>query len=377
MYNEHRKRASAAGPRLRSHSGRCELAHPPEMSLTHPSADYKKGCVFMSQQIKESFILDLKRELEDEITAKALSSVMSKVSDVLEHYEFSRTLRIEEGFSMDLFDTWIKAMKVQNRTKKTINQYTYVVNKLMKDVNVPIRNITVGCIRDWLVAEEERGVSDCTREHYRQVLSSMFGWLWREGLIERNPTNNIGAIKVQKKVREPYTEVELETLKESCVLSRHPLRDVALMSFLLSTGCRVGEVVGIKRNDIDFQNNEVVVLGKGNKERTVFFDDVTAMYLKRYLNDRADLHPALFLSSRMTPLTIGGIQDMLRRRGASVSLQDVHPHKFRRTLATTLNAHGMPIQEVAAILGHDKLDTTLKYIKLDKNTIKSNYKKFA
>lgn len=331
----------------------------------------------MSQQIKESFLIDLERELSDKITATALRSVMSTAADVLQHYEFSRMLRINESFSMDLFETWINAMKVQNRSKKTIEQYKGVVSKLLRDINTPIRNITVHHIREWLVKEEARGISDQTRENDRQVLSSMFGWLWREGLIERNPINNIGAIKVQKKVREPYTEVEIETLKESCKKSRHPLRDVALVSFLLSTGCRVGEVVGIEKNDIDFQNKEVVVLGKGNKERTVYFDDVTAMYLKRYLEDRQDLCPALFLSSRMSPLTIGGIQDMLRRRGASANLQDVHPHKFRRTLATTLIAHGMAIQEVASILGHDKLDTTIKYIKLDRESIKNNYKKYA
>ena len=331
----------------------------------------------MSQQIKESFLIDLERELSDRITATALSAVLSAAADVLQHYEFSRILRTEEAVGLDLFETWINAMKVQNRSKKTISQYTYVVKKFIGEVRTPLRNVTVHHVRDWLVKQEMKGVSDCTRENYRQDLSSMFGWLWREGLIEKNPMNNIGAIKVQKKVREPYTEVEIETLKESCAMSRKPLRDVALISFLLSTGCRVGEVVGIERGDIDFQNKEVVVLGKGNKERTVFFDDVTALYLKRYLNDRSDFKPYLFLSARMAPLTTGGIQSMLRRRGASVNLKDVHPHKFRRTLATTLIAHGMQIQEVASILGHDKLDTTMKYIKLDKNTIKNNYKKYA
>jgi len=331
----------------------------------------------MSQEIKSSFLIDLERELSDKITASALSSVLSSVSDVLEHYEFSRMLRIEESFSMDLFETWISAMKVQNRSKRTIQQYSYVVGRLLEDLHTPIRNITVHHLRNWLAKEESRGVSDCTRENYREVFSSMFGWLWREGLIERNPTNNLGPIKVQKKVREPYTDTEIETLKEACDYSRHPLRDISIISFLLSTGCRVGEVVGLERGDIDFQNNEVVVLGKGNKQRPVFFDDVTAMYLKRYLDDRPDRIPALFLSERMAALTTGGIQDMLRRRGANVDLEEVHPHKFRRTLATTLIAHGMPIQEVASILGHDKLDTTLKYIKLDKSTIKSNYKKYA
>ena len=331
----------------------------------------------MSLEIKESFLKDLERTLSDKITATALASVLSSTADVLEHYEFARMLRMDEAFSMDLFETWLSALRVAGRSERTIEQYRGVVGHLLKDLNTPIRNITVHHIRNWLAKEQARGVSDCTREGNRQVFSSMFGWLWREGLIERNPTNNLYAIKVQKKVLEPYTDVEIETLKEACAMSRHPLRDVAIISFLLSTGCRVGEVVGLKRNDVDFQNKEVVVLGKGNKERTVYFDDVTAMYLRRYLDDRLDREPALFLSARMTALTIGGIQDMLRRRGTSVQMQKVHPHKFRRTLATSLIAHGMPIQEVAAILGHDKLDTTLKYVKLDRRQIKNNYNKFA
>lgn len=331
----------------------------------------------MSQEIKVSFLKDVEISLSDQITANALQSVLKSVADVLEHYEFSRMLKTDDSFSMDLFETWITALKIQGRSEKTIEQYKYVVGHMLKDVKTPIRNITVYHIRNWLEKEQARGVSDCTREGNRQVLSSMFGWLWREGLIEKNPINNIGAIKVQKKVREPYTDVEIEKLKAVCNLSKHPLRDVAIISFLLATGCRVGEIINIKKADIDFKNSEVVVLGKGNKERTVFFDDVTAMYIKKYLDDRCDLVPYLFISSRMDHLTTGGIRDILRRRGASAEMQKVHPHKFRRTLATSLIAHGMPIQEVANILGHDKLDTTMKYIKLDKNIIKNNYKKYA
>lgn len=331
----------------------------------------------MSQEIKVSFLKDVEISLSDQITANALQSVLKSVADVLEHYEFSRMLKTDDSFSMDLFETLITALKIQGRSEKTIEQYKYVVGHMLKDVKTPIRNITVYHIRNWLEKEQARGVSDCTREGNRQVLSSMFGWLWREGLIEKNPINNIGAIKVQKKVREPYTDVEIEKLKAVCNLSKHPLRDVAIISFLLATGCRVGEIINIKKADIDFKNSEVVVLGKGNKERTVFFDDVTAMYIKKYLDDRCDLVPYLFISSRMDHLTTGGIRDILRRRGASAEMQKVHPHKFRRTLATSLIAHGMPIQEVANILGHDKLDTTMKYIKLDKNIIKNNYKKYA
>ena len=331
----------------------------------------------MSAEIKVSFIKELEQSLCDKVSASSLSSVLSTVSDVLEHYEFLRILRTEESFSLDLFDTWISALKVEGRSPKTIAAYTGEVKKLLRDLNTPIRNITVHHIRSWLTKEKERGLSDTSLENKRQIFSSMFGWLWREGLIEKNPIANIGAIKVQKKVFEPYTDVEIEKLKEVCANARNPLRNTAIISFLLSTGCRVGEVVKINRSDIDFQNKEVIVLGKGNKQRTVFFDDVTAMYLKRYLDSRKDLYPCLFLGQKINALTEGGIRNMLRTRGASAELQKVHPHKFRRTLASTLIAHGMPIQEVASILGHEKLDTTMKYVKLNKNAVRGDYHKYA
>jgi site-specific recombinase XerD len=302
---------------------------------------------------------------------------MSSASDVLEHYEFSRVLRINEAFSMDLFDTWLNALKIQGRSKKTLAQYEYVVGRLLSDLNTPIRNITVYHIRNWLAKEKARGVSDCTLENSRQVFSSMFGWLWREGLIETNPTNNIGAIKVQKKVREPYTEVEIETLKSSCASSRHPLRDIAIISFLLATGCRVGEVVGIQRNDIDFQNKEVVVLGKGNKERKVYLDEVAGMALKEYLEHRMDDNPALFVNHSFERLTNGGVRAMLKDLATLANVEHVHPHKFRRTLATNLQRRGIPIQEVAHILCHEKLDTTLKYTVLNDDDVKNDYRKYT
>lgn len=331
----------------------------------------------MSFEIKMSFLKDLERALSDRITATALTSVMSAAADVLEHYEFSRMLRIEDAFSLDLLDTWLSALKVEGRSPGTIQGYTYLINRLLKDLQVPIRNITVYHLRNWLTKEKARGISDGTLKGNREVFSSMFGWLWREGLIEKNPVANIGAIKVQKKIREPYAEVELENLKSACDKSRLPDRDIAIISFLLSTGCRVSEMTQLNRDELNFIDKEVTVLGKGNKERIVYFDDVTAMYVKRYLDSRSDSCPALFANIRRGRLQQNGVRAMLNRTASVAGVEHAHPHKFRRTLASMLIAHGMPIQEVAAILGHEKLDTTMKYVVMDKSTVKHDYKKYS
>ena len=331
----------------------------------------------MSFEIKACFLRDLERSLSDKVTASTLSAVMSSAADVLEHYEFSRMLRTDEAFSLDLLDTWLTAMKVEGRSPKTIRAYSYLINRLLRDLQVPIRSITVYHLREWLRKEKERGISDGTLKSNREYFSSMFGWLWREGLIEKNPVANIGSIKVQKKIREPYADIELENLKNACMYSRLSDRDISIITFLLSTGCRVTEMTQLDRKDINFADKEVTVLGKGNKQRVVYFDDVTSMYLQRYLDSRKDQDPSLFASNLKRRLSQSGVRLMLKRRALDAGVKHAHPHKFRRTLATMLISHGMPIQEVAAILGHEKLDTTMKYIVLDKSQVKNSYKKFA
>lgn len=331
----------------------------------------------MSLEIKMSFLKDLERSLSDKITASALTEVMSTAADVLEHYEFSRMFRIEDSYSIDLLEAWLSALKVEGRSPKTLQAYSYLINRLLKDLKVPIRDITVYHLRNWLAKEKARGISDNTLKGNREIFSSMFGWLWREGLIEKNPVANIGPIKAQKKIREPYAEVELENLKAACSASKLPQRDLAIITFLLSTGCRISEVTQLNRSDINFTDREVTVLGKGNKERVVYFDEITSMYLRRYLDSRMDLRPELFASVQRRRLSNDGVREMLIRRALNAGVEHVHPHKFRRTLATMLISHGMPIQEVAAILGHEKLDTTMKYVVLDKSQVKNSYRKFA
>jgi len=223
------------------------------------------------------------------------------------------------------------------------------------------------------MAEKERGISNGTLDGIRSTLSSYFGWLQKEGLIEKNPCGNLGTIKCAKVVRQPYSSEDLERLKEGC----KTLRDKAIVSFLLSTGCRISEVCGLNRDDIHFDTLECKVLGKGNKERIVYLDAVSAMFVKRYLNGRKDDNPALFVGKFKERLEPGGTRIMLKALERRTGVENIHPHRFRRTLATNLISRGMAIQEVAAILGHERIDTTMKYVCLDKSAVKNSYRKYA
>ena len=327
----------------------------------------------MSLEIKVSFLKELETVLSSRITATDLSTTLTAAADVLEHYEFSRVIHEEEGFGVDLIDAFLSALKVQGRSEKSLGLYQYTLNRLMNDLGIPVRSVTVYHLRSWLAKEKERGISDNTLKGNRWCFSSFFGWLWREGLINKNPVDNLGTIKTQKKVKEVYADVDIEKLKSACT----SLRNLAIIAFLLSTGCRISEVTQLNRDDINFQDMEVVVLGKGNKERTVFIDSVTAMHLKNYLDSRKDDDSALFVGKRRNRITPGGVRAMLKALAEAAGVEHVHPHKFRRTLATMLIAHGMPIQEVAAILGHEKLDTTMEYVVMDKTTVKNSYRKYA
>ena len=240
-------------------------------------------------------------------------------------------------------------------------------------MNVPTRSITVYHLRQYLAKEKARGISDRTLEGTRQVFSAYFNWLHREQLIDTNPTANLGAIKYPKKIKVTYSEIDIEKMKFCC----KTLRDRAIICFLLSTGCRISEMIRLNREDVDLNNLECTVLGKGNKERTVFLDSVTGMLIRDYLTQRKDDSPALFIGKRKQRLSAQGVRAMMVKLAKASAVDHVHPHKFRRTLATSLIRHGMPIQEVAAILGHDKLDTTMQYVVLDKTDVKNSYRKYA
>lgn len=220
--------------------------------------------------------------------------------------------------------------------------------------------------------EKEKGLQDKTLEGQRSIFSSYFNWLQREGLIIKNPCANLGTIKYQKQVKFPFSEVDIMLLRESC----KNVRDKALISFLLCTGCRISELTQLDIVDVNFEQKEVKILGKGNKERIVYLDDLCVKQLKDYLGARKDTSPALFVGKGTNRISSNGVRANLHRIASDAGVNNVHPHRFRRTLATNLINRGMSIQEVATILGHENINTTMTYIYLDKDNIKNNYKRF-
>lgn len=328
----------------------------------------------MSIEAKQLFLHDLEKNIGRVLTVDNTEEVMKLLSEQLIDYELEKNPSEDEDIEgKELLDAYISAKMVEGRSDKTLARYRYIINNVMKRIDVPMRKVSVFHIRRYLASEKGRGISDRTLEGIREVLSAYFGWLQKEGLIASNPIVNLGAIKYQKIKRVPYSSVDIEKLKENCSKDR----DKAIISFLLSTGCRISEVCALNRSDIDFENKECKVLGKGNKERIVFLDDVTAMLLKRYVENRNDEHEALFTGKGSARLTPGGVRYMLRKVADRAGVENTHPHRFRRTLATNLIDHGMPIHEVATLLGHDKIDTTMTYVYIDEKNVKNSFRKYA
>ena len=324
----------------------------------------------MSIASKAVLINNLQKQFSAVMTADCMTQAMRIVSDQLEQFNVEQTSA--DGVDMsDFLDAYLSSLRVEGKSELTIARYDYIISRMMRDVGVPTRSITVYHLRKYLADEKSRGLSDRTMESNRQVYNAYFNWLQRECLITANPTANLGAIKYQKKLKSIYSDIDIERLKNACVKKR----DKAIVCFLYATGCRISEMCGLNRDNVDLNSLECVVLGKGNKERTVFLDPVAGMTLQEYLESRVDSDPALFMGTRGR-LTLDGVRHVLKALQKNTSVNHVHPHKFRRTRATRLIQHGMPIQEVAAILGHEKLDTTMGYVVMNKIDIKNSYRKF-
>ena len=321
---------------------------------------------------KMSFITQMRKALADTLTVEQMEKMVSAGMSVLDRFVMHEIATGEDGPD-DLLESYVAAMQVEGRSQKTIDRYVYMIGKLMAFANVPTRRISVYHIRAFISAEKERGIQDSTLEGHREIFTAYFNWLQRESLIEKNPTVNLGVIKVAKKEKKTYTERELERLNMCC----RKARDRAILHFLRSTGCRISEMTGLNRDEVNLEALECVVHGKGNKERTVYMDEVAAMLLADYLEERKDENPALFVSRLGKRIQPGGVREMLNVLAEKAGVEHVHPHKFRRTLATGLTRHGMPIQEVARILGHEKLDTTMKYVMLNNDDVKASYRRFA
>ena len=326
----------------------------------------------MAIEAKVSFMAQAEKRLASELTAETMGKVLSALAEVLDGFEMQETA-FEEDAGDDLLECYLAALKVQGRSQKTVDRYRYVLEQMLKTVKVPARKITVYHLRNYLACMKERGIADSTMEGHRQIFSAFYNWLQRESLIEKNPTANLGTIKIAKKQKKIYSEVDIAKLTGACKCTR----DRAIISFLAATGCRISEATGLNLDSVDLTKLECVVKGKGNKERRVYINSVTGMLISEYLETRTDDNEALFVGLRGERLLPNGVRYMMTQLAKKTGVDHVHPHKFRRTLATELARHGMPIQEVAAVLGHEKIDTTMRYVVLDNEDIKNSYRRYA
>lgn len=322
-----------------------------------------------------TFINEVLKQLEGKFDEKQLKTIERTLYRCLKNKEIREKKVILPKDNNEALDFFIAAKKIEGCSIKSLNYYYTTLVKMLDKVNVIYFSITTEDIRTYLSDyQENSGVSKATIDNMRRIISSFFSWLENEDYIMKSPARRIRKVRVGKIVKEIYTEENIELMRQNCKNAR----DLAIIDMLYSTGMRVGELVRLNISDIDFENKECVVLGKGNKQRKVYFDAKTKIHLQQYLNSRKDTDPALFVS-QLYPynrLKISGVEIALRKIGEKLYISKVHPHKFRRTLATKAIDKGMPIEQVQHLLGHTKIDTTLGYAMVDDENVKISHKKF-
>ena len=349
----------------------------------HLSASFLSSLILYRDQykfcpMKETIIQTVLDGMRAVLTENQLEMLTDVTRKALSECEITPKATEEEQRNKEnaeLLGAFISSKKVEGCSDKTIHYYKSSIEKLIATVKKNVCDISTNDIRCYLAEQQEqRGLSKVTIDNLRRIYSSFFSWLEDEDYITKSPVRRIHKVRTDALVKEVLTDENIEVLRDSC----QELRDIAMIDLLLSTGMRVGELVKINRDDIDFQERQCVVFGKGNKEREVYFNARTKIHLKKYLEQRTDTNPALFISLHEphTRLTISGVEVRLRQLGKRVNLNKVHPHKFRRTLATMAIDKGMPIEQVQKMLGHVKIDTTLHYAMVNQTNVKIAHRKF-
>lgn len=323
----------------------------------------------MSYQDKVLLMHKVEEALKPRMFANLLEEAVGKIQEDLDEFDVTH-VAVDADRKEDLLDLYLNAKKVGGKSEKTLVRYRYTIERFLAFSKLPTRSITTEHVRAYFASELDRGIAESTIDGLRQVLSAYFSWLDREKLITRNPMTSIESIHYLKKERLALSYAETDVLKRGCKNKR----DIAIVCFLLSTGCRISEVVNLNRDDVDLDNGECVVLGKGNKERTVFMDDISVLMLREYLATRSDNSEPLFINHCKKRMTANGVRHMLTKLSEETGIENVHPHRFRRTMITRLLNRGMPIQEVAIIAGHEKVDTTMRYFSSNKTRIKNSYR---
>jgi len=302
-------------------------------------------------------------------------SQMKKLQEVLLKNMKEQEDSISEATNYDYLEMFIAAKKIEGCSDRTVAYYKVTVEHLLKCIDTPIRKITTDEIRSYLAKYQEKsGCSKTTVDNIRRNISSFFSWLEEEDYILKSPMKRIHKIKTVQPVKETISDELIERLRDACLCKR----DLAMVDLLYSTGIRVGELVRLNVDDISFEERECVVFGKGDKERKVYFDAKAKLHLQDYLKERNDDNPALFvtLDAPHQRLKISGVEIRIRRLGRSVNAEKIHPHKFRRTMATRAIDKGMPIEQVQKILGHSQIGTTMQYAMVNQSNVKSAHRKY-
>ena len=306
---------------------------------------------------------------------------LEKLQEVLEHALFHKQVsETEEEANAELtneqfLNNFLAAKRIEGCSEKSLTYYRATIECMTTIIKKNVREVETDDLRTYLTEyQHEKNSSKVTVDNIRRILSSFFSWLEDENYILKSPARRIHKVKAALTIKETYTDEALEKMRDNC----EEARDLALIDMLASTGMRVGELVLLNRNDINFEERECVVFGKGSKERMVYFDARTKIHLLNYLDGRTDDNPALFVSLKAPHerLKIGGVEVRLREFGRQLGINKVHPHKFRRTLATMAIDKGMPIEQLQQLLGHRKIDTTLQYAMVKQSNVKIAHRKY-
>ena len=300
---------------------------------------------------------------------------MKKLQEVLLKNLSSETPQREQTSNETYLKMFIDAKQIEGCSERTLQYYKMTVKHLLATLDVPVRKMTTDEIRSYLANYQQRNnCSKVTVDNVRRNISSFFSWLEEEDYILKSPMRRIHKIKTKQSVKETISDEMIEQLRDNCECAR----DLAMIDLLYSTGIRVGELVRLNISDIDFEERECIVYGKGDKERRVYFDAKAKLHLQNYINSRHDDNPALFttLDAPYDRLKISGVEIRVRELGRKISMERIHPHKFRRTMATRAIDKGMPIEQVQKILGHSQIDTTMQYAIVNQNNVKTAHRKY-
>lgn len=326
--------------------------------------------------MKQQLINEIEQSMLRYLDNSQLEGLRNTLHRVFEGISITKEIEIQYEFTNEeLEEKFLAAKNIEGCSNKTLHYYRSTLNKMLSLTTKHITHMTTDDLRSYLATYQEN--SKCSRtniDNIRRIISSFFSWLEEENYIMKSPMRRIHRIKTDQTVKETYSDEALEVLRDNTT----NLRDLALIDLLASTGMRVGELVKLNISDIDFENRECIVFGKGSKERPVYFDARTKIHLKNYIQSRTDENSALFVSLNkpFNRLNISGVEIRLRELGRSLGINKVHPHKFRRTLATRAIDKGMPIEQVQKLLGHSKIDTTMHYAMVNQNNVKQSHRKY-